>query len=120
MDPWSHPSELHMPEDFEVFYREMYAPVVAIVYGLTRNGWVAEEIAQEAFLRAYRDWFRVVRMESPSGWVRRVALNLACSRFRRVRAEVVGMARLGSSRDQPTPHEPEVATAGRRMARYGG
>lgn len=44
---------------------------------------VAEELAQEALLRACRNWPRVSGLESPGGWTWRVARNLATSHFRR-------------------------------------
>lgn len=46
----------------------------------------AEELAQEALLRACRQWAKVSQLESPGGWTWRVATNLANSHFRRRRA----------------------------------
>lgn len=79
---------------FEAFYRERYRPLVGVVYALTGNRWVAEDLAQEAFLRAHRDWDRVRRANAPEAWVRRVAINLAMSRFRRLRSETAARLRL--------------------------
>jgi len=36
---------------------------------------VAEELDQETFLVAYRDWDRISRLDNPRAWVRRVAIN---------------------------------------------
>ncbi|MGQ0848033.1 MAG: RNA polymerase sigma factor, partial [Actinomycetota bacterium] len=88
-------SEVEIPSSFEVFYREEYPSVLAIVYGLSGNRWVAEDLAQEAFLRVHRDWGGVAGMESPTGWVRRVAVTLARSRVRRLRSEAATRLRLG-------------------------
>ena len=79
---------------FEAFYRQRYRPLVAVVYGLTGNRWVSEDIAQEAFLRAHRDWDRVRSASVPEAWVRRVAINLAMSRFRRMRSETAAKLKL--------------------------
>ncbi|GBE24129.1 ECF RNA polymerase sigma factor SigW [bacterium BMS3Bbin02] len=87
---------------FEEFYTEEYPHVVAVVYGLTGSWWVAEDLAQDAFVKANRDWTRVGTMVSPSGWVRRVAVNLAMSRFRRLRVEAAALHRFGR-----TPHAVE-------------
>jgi RNA polymerase sigma factor (sigma-70 family) len=84
--------EVQVPGSFELLYQRDYAAVVGLVYGLTGSRWVAEDLAQEAFLRAHRDWSHIEGMASPGGWVRRVALNLARSRWRRLRLET--MARL--------------------------
>ena len=48
---------------------------------------VAEELAQEALARVWRDWSSVQRKDSPAAWTHRVAMNLASSHFRRRRAE---------------------------------
>lgn len=100
-------SEVEIPSSFEVFYREEYVSVLALVLGLSGSRWAAEDLTQEAFLRAHRDWGRVSGMESPKGWVRRVAVNLARSRVRRLRSEAAARLRLGSS--SPTMGEPDDA-----------
>lgn len=48
---------------------------------------VAEELVQEALLRACRRWSHVSRLDSPEGWTYRVAVHLANSAWRRRRAE---------------------------------
>jgi RNA polymerase sigma-70 factor (ECF subfamily) len=63
------------PEPFDDFYLREYPAVVGLLQGLLRSRLVAEELAQETFLVAYRDWSRVSRLDSPRAWVRRVALN---------------------------------------------
>ena len=95
--------EVRVPDAFETLYRENYAAVVGLAYGLSGNRWVAEDLAQEAFLRAHRDWVRVGAMESPGGWVRRVAMNLARSRWRRLRSETRARLNLRSSIEETSP-----------------
>lgn len=48
---------------------------------------VAEELAQEALVRAWQRWDRVSRLDSPEAWTVRVGLNLAGSWHRRRQAE---------------------------------
>jgi len=91
VDSWS---GVEIPEPFVRFFRAEYSAVVSLVYGLSGSRAAAEDITQEAFLRAHRDWKRVEAMDSPQGWVRRVAINLATSRWRRLRAEAAALARL--------------------------
>lgn len=91
VDRWS---DVEIPEPFARFFRAEYPAVVSLVYGLSGSRAAAEDVAQEAFLRAHRDWRRVESMDSPEGWVRRVAMNLARSRWRRLRAETMALARL--------------------------
>lgn len=100
------PAAIRLPAKFDAFYRSEYAAVVALIGVLTGSGWIAEDAAQEAFLRAHRDWERVGTLDSPEGWVRRVAINLARSRWRSIRAEAKAKMRLMAG---PTWHlvEPE-------------
>jgi RNA polymerase sigma factor (sigma-70 family) len=44
---------------------------------------VGAELAQEALLRAYRDWTRVSVLDRPGAWVRRATVNLAIDSHRR-------------------------------------
>jgi RNA polymerase sigma factor (sigma-70 family) len=44
---------------------------------------VAEEVTQEALVRALERWPRVSQMASPEAWVYKTAVNLARSSFRR-------------------------------------
>jgi RNA polymerase sigma-70 factor, ECF subfamily len=62
---------------------------------------VAEELAQDALSRAWRDWSRVRRLVSPGAWVHRVAINLAHSHFRRKKAEARARRRLHSTTKEP-------------------
>jgi RNA polymerase sigma-70 factor (ECF subfamily) len=96
-------SEVRVPGSFELLYQRDYASVVGLVYGMTGSQWVAEDLAQEAFLRAHRDWARVGDMDSPGGWVRRVALNLAKSRWRRLRSETRARILAGSNVETDDP-----------------
>lgn len=45
----------------------------------------AQDLVQEAFCRAFARWSRVSGYDDPLAWVRRVAWNLATSRWRRLR-----------------------------------
>ncbi len=102
-------SEVQVPGSFEQLYQREYPAVVGLVYGMTGSRWVAEDLAQEAFLRAHRDWPRVGRMASPDGWVRRVALNLARSRWRRLRSETMATLRFESDEERAkTSLDPDV------------
>jgi RNA polymerase sigma-70 factor (ECF subfamily) len=81
---------------FRVFYDSHYGPVLAIAYALSGSWPAAEEAAQEAFLRAFREWDRVSGFDRPDSWVRTVAANLARSRLRRLAAELRAVTRLSS------------------------
>ena len=79
---------------FDGFYADEYEPTLRVTYALCGSWPLAEEVTQEAFIRAYRRWHELTGMEVPGAWVRRVACNLAASRFRRLAAETRATARL--------------------------
>lgn len=91
---------------FRLFYEREITHVLAYLIATTGDRWVAEELAQEAFARAYRDWDDVRSYDSPGGWLHRVAHNLAMSRFRRLGAEARAMLRLRGMRRTPTDVGP--------------
>lgn len=92
---------VRLPGRFEDFYLQEYPRVVALVYALSGSRTGAEDIAQEAFLQAYRDWDRVGSYEHQAAWVRRVAANLATSGLRRRLVEARALMRL-AGRWEPT------------------
>lgn len=97
---------------FRTFYAEHLRDVTGLAYTLTGSWPAAEDVAQEAFVRAYRDWARIATYERPDSWVRTVAANLATSRGRRVAAEARALVRLRSRRTAIAPDPlPEDADA---------
>jgi RNA polymerase sigma-70 factor (ECF subfamily) len=81
---------------FGAFYRSQYHAVVALAYALTGKAAVAEELAQDAFLVAYRNWGRISGYEVPGAYVRRVVTNMSVSFSRRLGAQARALARLAS------------------------
>lgn len=81
-------------ESFATFYAREYRPLVALTYVLSGNRALAEDLAQDAMTVAYRGWTRVSTMESPAGYLRRTAANLAASSVRRRLCEARAVLRL--------------------------
>lgn len=63
---------------------------------------MAEDIAQDGLVVAYRRWDEVSALESPLGWVRRVVTNKSVSLIRRRLAELRALTRIGSLADRRT------------------
>lgn len=110
-------------EPFEAFYRRDLRPVVGLAYVLTGRRSVAEDLAQEAFIAAYRRWGVVGGYDDPGAWVRRVVANRAASLHRRARVEAANALvrrRLDDYFDElPVDHEHlwvEVRRLPRRQA----
>jgi len=67
---------------FEGFFTSAFAKVRAATARITGPD-LAEDLAVEAFARAFARWGRVSKMDSPAGWVIRVATNAALDEVRR-------------------------------------
>lgn len=99
------------PGDAAAFCRAEYPRLVGALDLYLDDVNVAEEIAQEALLRACARWEHVSRLESPGGWTRRVALNLATSHLRRRGVERRAQARLRRERtDYADPDAADTTT----------
>lgn len=81
--------------DFDTFYTDEFPAMVSLARAICGDFALAEDLAQEAMTKAHRDWDRVRRYDKPGAWVRRVTINLAISRRRRVLHELKLMARIG-------------------------
>ena len=86
------------PPPFEDFYRAQVGRLVVLARGLCSPS-VAEDVAQESMLAAYRRWGTVSELERPDLWVSRVCVRLAVSSFRRRVVEVRAVARLAHRRE---------------------
>ena len=95
--------------EFEYFYATMYRPLLRALMPVVLDVTVAEEVGQEAFLRAYRNWPRLSTYEDPQGWLYRVAMRVAVSRWRRLRSAAAAMSRYGPPRPTDGPDEVSVA-----------
>jgi RNA polymerase sigma factor (sigma-70 family) len=83
---------------FEPFFAAEYGRVLGLAFALCGRRVVAEEVAQDAFVQAYRRWSVVSGYDDPGAWVRRVAVNLATSTLRRRAREARALARLAGRR----------------------
>src|SRR5437870_10256403 len=63
--------------DFEALYQRHSRAVWALVYARWLNADVALDIAQETFLRLWKQWEDGEKILNPRAWLLRVARNLA-------------------------------------------
>jgi RNA polymerase sigma-70 factor (ECF subfamily) len=116
------PAPLGVPEesarlatDFATFYAATFAALCGQLYVHTGDLTEAQDVVQEAFTRAYTRWRTVRTYDDPVAWVRKVAWNLAISRWRRLRRS----AQLGyadrSSLPEPTGDRVDLHKALARL-----
>lgn len=86
---------------FEEFYQACYGRLLRQVALMTTDLADAEDVLQEAFARAALRWWQLETYDVPEAWVRRVAMNLAADKARRLRRRAAAMLRLGLPPAQP-------------------
>lgn len=72
-------------EEFDEFFGRVRSRLLGQAVLLTGDRETAQDLAQEALMRAWKSWPRIRRYEDPEGWTRRVLHNLAVSHLRRRR-----------------------------------
>jgi RNA polymerase sigma factor (sigma-70 family) len=71
------------PESFESFFKDEYTNLFRAMYLVAGKRHEAEELAQDAFVRAYERWELVRNADNPQGYLYRIGLNLYRSKLRR-------------------------------------
>lgn len=97
-------------EAFEDFYLAEYGSIVGVAYALCGSRATAEDLAQEAFLAAHRNWSRIASYDAPSAWVRRVVVNLSTSALRRRVVEARALLRLTPQDASTVPEMSHAAS----------
>jgi RNA polymerase sigma-70 factor (ECF subfamily) len=98
-------------EGFEEFYTATVGRLLGAMYPVTGDLHEAEEIVQEAFARASTRWNRLRDYHVPEAWVRRVAMNLAADRGRRLQRQARALLRAG-----PPPSVPPASVEAMALA----
>jgi RNA polymerase sigma-70 factor (ECF subfamily) len=99
-------------DDFTDFYSAQFRSVTVQVYAYTGDLPLAQDIAQEAFTRAVMRWEKLRSYYDPAAWVRRVAFNLAASRWRRSRIAAAYLRRQRAEHiEGPSPDRVALARA---------
>jgi len=83
-----------MGHDVESFVEAIRPRLVGSLTLYCGDRQAAEDLAQEALVRAWMKWRKVGRMNSPEAWTYRTAFNLASSWGRRGQAERRAVGRL--------------------------
>src|SRR5437588_10404862 len=74
-------SPRHDRPDFESFFQAEYPRLLRALYLVCGSRYEAEELAQDAFVRAYERWTLVLRADNQAGYVYRIAINLYRASF---------------------------------------
>ena len=86
--------ELDPATEFRELYDQQYTSLYRSIRAVVLDGAAAEDLTQEAFVRAYRARHRYTPTAPPGAWLRRIGINLAISYLRRQKLARVLPARL--------------------------
>jgi len=92
----------------DTLYAAHFHTLTAQLYAYTGDLGVAQEIVQEAFCRAIPRWSTIITYDDPVAWLRRVAFNLAKSRWRHM-AHAAAYRRRHREEYAPEPSPDRVA-----------
>ena len=98
-------------ESFDAFFARERESVLGFAFALTGDRGVAEDVVQDAFLEAYRQWDRIAGYDRPDAWVRRVVANMSVSAFRRRRGELRMLTQLVVRQERAVPELSPAALA---------
>ena len=79
------PNRVAPPADFSVFFAEEHGKVFKALYFVTGNRSDAAELMQDAFLKLWERWDTIDRIDDPTAYLFRVALNGSRMRARSAR-----------------------------------
>ena len=93
--------------DFERLYEASYGKILGTLTAMLGDRAAAEDCAQDAFERAYKNWSTWKPIAPAEAWVHRIAINAAVSHQRKMRLREVGevIRRIGRPALAPDPQE---------------
>ena len=100
---------------FTELYASSFARLVGQVTVVTADREAAEEAVQEAFGRLWKRWESLSVYDRPEAWVRRVAINVAISHWRRMRRSLPFGPTTREPRDEDAVSRTDVERALRTL-----
>ena len=98
-----------------MLFRREFAPLVRALTLVAGDREAAADAVQDAFVQAHRHRDRVLGLESPTGWLRHVALNRIRNQHRGQQREAAALPRLAVS-DESTDGVADVVGSARAAA----
>jgi RNA polymerase sigma-70 factor (ECF subfamily) len=100
-------------DEVAALYARTCRPLIGLLTSIGGSRSEAEEVAQDAYVKALQQWPTIRSYDDPDAWVRTVAVRLLISRHRRATVATLGLRRLAAQarQDEPELTADSVATA---------
>ena len=95
-------------QSFDEFYRSTARRMMRYGYAVAGDHTEAQDLVQEAFARAWRQWGRLSAHPAPEAWLRLVVSRLATDRWRRLGGLRGALRLAGPPPTVPPPGEDSV------------
>ncbi|GEC09806.1 RNA polymerase sigma24 factor [Streptomyces spinoverrucosus] len=107
-------------EEFDAFYAAAFPRLTGQLYAFTGDHGEAQDVVQEAFVRAWDRRREFLADGAPEAWIRTVAMRLAVSRWRRAKRWLELVRRTPPPEAAPGPdaehaHLVDMVTALRKL-----
>jgi RNA polymerase sigma-70 factor (ECF subfamily) len=99
-------------EEFDAFYAAAFPRLTGQLYAFTGDHGEAQDVVQEAFVRAWDRRREFLADGAPEAWIRTVAMRLAVSRWRRARRWLELVRRNPPPEHTPGPGPERAALVG--------
>jgi len=96
-------------EAFEQIVRRYQRPVIGLIARMTGDRALAEDLAQDTFVKAFRNLGTFDPTRRLSSWLFRIAHNTTLDALRRIKPEVVELDALSAGDRRRDPPAPPVA-----------
>ncbi|MEU6392805.1 SigE family RNA polymerase sigma factor [Streptomyces sp. NPDC046939] len=96
-------------EEFEEFYAHAVGRLTGQLYVMLGDAQEAQDVVQEAFVKAWSRRGRLDREAAPEAWIRTVAWRLAIRRFKKLRRSEQAWLRHGAAPHVGAPDPGSVA-----------
>jgi len=93
---------------FDEFYRDTSLRMVRYAYALTGDLAEAQDVVQDAFTKAWRNWRTVAVHPAPEAWMRLTISRQSTDRWRRLGGLRSVLSRTGPPEPAPPPSEDTV------------
>jgi RNA polymerase sigma-70 factor, ECF subfamily len=97
--------------DFDDFYRAASPRLTRYAFAVCGDFGTAQDLAQEAFIRAWLRWHKLRNYDNPESWLRLIVTNMVTDRWRRLSARRKAWQRTGPVHPVGPPGEDAVLLA---------